>query len=265
MDQIKNCEQCGLCKNRKNVVTGKGDPETSKIFLILSHPSQSEDETGKLKPHSFLAKFAKALSWTKKEIYMTRAVKCYAEGSTPSKESQIACYENLKAEIEQVNPSVIVALGKFAANVITKKPTLSLSDMREESWDFSTPQNPSIPIILTYSPAGAKRKHEQGDKTWMKTLSLDLKHATEVMRGKKIKVRKRGVFQYVDFFSTPYAHFHIVHCKKCGASSHQKNSDPIAKCPSCDASTDMQALRDAQALLKEKEKNARPGRRQNRF
>lgn len=258
-----NCDLCGLCEKRKHVTQPRGEPSKARLFIVLSYPSQKEDEEGKVYPPELLKRFAKPLGWKASDLYITNAVKCYSEGVKPGRKEQRACYEVLKKEIEQVRPKAILALGKFAAGVITHQPTLTLSDLREDAWDVTLEDGTKIPVVLSYSFEAAQRKYEQNDKSIFKILGTDIKHATEIFRGKKVTVRKKGVFTYIDFFSTPYAHFHIVQCKKCSAESHQNDKLPVAICPSCKASTSMQSLKDSKKLLLEREKNSHP--RYSRF
>ena len=44
-DAINNCEKCGLCKNRKNVVIGYGN-KNADIMIVGEGPSSEDDIQG---------------------------------------------------------------------------------------------------------------------------------------------------------------------------------------------------------------------------
>ena len=44
-EQIKNCNKCKLCKNRKNIVFGEGK-ENADIMFIGEGPGADEDDLG---------------------------------------------------------------------------------------------------------------------------------------------------------------------------------------------------------------------------
>lgn len=117
--KINSCEQCELCRTRKNVVFGAGNSK-AKIMFIGEAPGESEDMEGQ----PFVGKSGKMLDkmleeidlYREKNIYITNVVKCRPpKNRDPELEEQNACIGYLYRQIELIQPKVIIALGRIAA------------------------------------------------------------------------------------------------------------------------------------------------------
>ena len=115
----QKCSLCQLCKERTNVVFGEGKAD-SQIMFIGEAPGKKEDLEGK----PFVGDAGKNLNLllesiglSKGDIYIANAIKCHPPNNRdPSKEEIAACAKWLDAQIEIINPAIIVSLGRIALN-----------------------------------------------------------------------------------------------------------------------------------------------------
>ncbi len=117
--KINSCEQCELCKTRKNVVFGAGNTK-AKIMFIGEAPGENEDFQGQPfvgKAGKLLDKILETIDLSReKNIYITNIVKCRPPNNRdPLQEEQDACIGYLYRQIDIIKPKVIVALGRIAA------------------------------------------------------------------------------------------------------------------------------------------------------
>lgn len=121
----QKCRRCPLWQPATQTVFGEG-PVSAKIMLIGEQPGDNEDLAGKpfVGPAGELLNRAlAAVGLRRDELYVTNTVKHFkfrAKGKRrlherPHEEEISACAPWLAAEIEQVQPSVIICLGVTAA------------------------------------------------------------------------------------------------------------------------------------------------------
>ena len=113
---------CALGSTRKNVVFSDGNPETAKIVLIGEAPGETEDETGT----PFVGRAGKLLNQfleeagisRKDDLYIINTVKCRPpENRNPLPDEKEACWEYLKAQIDIIQPKIILLCGKVLWNI----------------------------------------------------------------------------------------------------------------------------------------------------
>ena len=112
------CEKCNLCRTRNSVVFGVGNREAD-IMFIGEGPGEQED----LKGEPFVGAAGKLLDdmlsiidVNRNNCYIANIVKCRPPmNRDPSDEEQNACFAYLQKQIELVNPSISVCLGRIAA------------------------------------------------------------------------------------------------------------------------------------------------------
>ena len=116
-EEVKKCNKCSLCTNRKNVVFGFGNPNAD-IMFIGEGPGADEDEqgipfvgkAGKLMNQAF-----KGLGIARDDVYIANIVKCRPPNNrTPLKEEANACLDYLRNQVILINPKIIVLLGSTA-------------------------------------------------------------------------------------------------------------------------------------------------------
>lgn len=122
---VSNCSACGLCTTRKNTVPGEGNPET-RILFIGEGPGESEDLQGRPfvgKAGDLLNEAFRNSGIDRKNIFITNVVKCRPPGNrNPSQEEMTSCFPYLVEQINAIQPDLIVALGKVAAEFLLQRP-----------------------------------------------------------------------------------------------------------------------------------------------
>ena len=130
MKQIESkavvCTDCPLSETRTQVVFGEGNSEAT-LVLVGEGPGDQEDKRGR----PFVGKAGKLLDEVlvdaqivREEIWLTNVIKCRAcvteDGFTRNRPPQMqeikACHKWLDAELNLVQPAVIVCIGVPAAN-----------------------------------------------------------------------------------------------------------------------------------------------------
>ena len=115
------CQDCILHKDVSQVcIMGRGNVK-SKIMLIGEGPGKDEDYQGKPfvgRCGKWLDKCLIALHINDK-VYITNVVKCRPpDNRKPTPAEMIACRQYISAEIRLIEPKVIVAMGKTAAEAL---------------------------------------------------------------------------------------------------------------------------------------------------
>lgn len=119
-----DCQKCGLCAERTNVVFFDGNPE-AKLMIIGEGPGQQEDATGL----PFVGRAGQLLDKIlasgnidrKTETYICNIVKCRPPNNrVPSADEAAACRPFLNAQIEFIKPKFILLAGATAVNSVLK-------------------------------------------------------------------------------------------------------------------------------------------------
>lgn len=124
----KSCTNCDLCKNASNpCLMGKGSKK-AKIMFIQDCPNELDDN--KMTP--FFGKSCNAIRKAMEnreidleDIYYTSLVKCPAPNEEPKPVHLSACKDILDAEIEVVDPDIIVPCGNKSLRYCLGSGTLS--------------------------------------------------------------------------------------------------------------------------------------------
>jgi DNA polymerase len=162
--QVKNCQQCGLGKIRKNFVFGTGNPEA--LFMVIGEaPGEEEDLQGQPFVGAAGALLTKMLSAIdidrKKHIFIANILKCRPpHNRNPETVEVQACSGILSRQIEIIAPKVILLLGRIAAHALLNTAD-SISKMRSSAHEYK-----GIPVFVTYHPAALLRNDEYRRPAW---------------------------------------------------------------------------------------------------
>ena len=120
----RQCDSCGLCFGRHNVVFGVGDPD-AEIMFIGEGPGEQEDLRGEPfvgKAGILLDKYLAAIDLDRhKNIYIANIVKCRPpQNRDPEDKEQDTCLPWLRKQFAVIRPKIIVCLGRIAAARIIK-------------------------------------------------------------------------------------------------------------------------------------------------
>jgi uracil-DNA glycosylase family 4 len=114
----KSCTSCSISRERKQVVVGSGSPKAE--FMIVGEFSSKEDELigepFQGLEGSLLYKYLKKTGFNN-NLYITNLVKCHSK-YTPEKESIQACKKWLWQEIQTINPTILLCLGKTSTKLL---------------------------------------------------------------------------------------------------------------------------------------------------
>jgi uracil-DNA glycosylase family 4 len=144
------CTLCNLCKTRQKVVFGHGDPQ-AKLLFIGEAPGEQEDKQGKpfVGPAGkLLTAMCSAIRIDRESVYITNTVKCRPPSNrNPSPIERSTCEPYLTEQIRLINPSLIVLLGKVAAEAILGC-TESMTQLRGKLFEYQSKK-----VMVTYHPA----------------------------------------------------------------------------------------------------------------
>jgi uracil-DNA glycosylase len=115
--QIRQCTACELCRSRTHAVPGEGDPK-ARVMLIGEGPGAQEDREGRPfigNSGRFLTELIGKAGLSRDEVFITNVVKCRPPGNRdPMPDEIVACSAYLDAQIELIDPEVIITLGRFS-------------------------------------------------------------------------------------------------------------------------------------------------------
>jgi DNA polymerase len=172
---VQNCQLCNLSQTRTNTVFGVGDVNADWL-LIGEAPGVEEDlhgepfvgQAGKL-----LDNMLSAIQLRRgHNVYIANVLKCHPpQNREPQSEEVAQCELYLKRQIELLQPKIIIALGKVAAQTLLKSED-TINNLRGQLYAYH-----HVPVIVTYHPAYLLRNHADKVKAWE-----DLCFAKDTMR-----------------------------------------------------------------------------------
>ncbi len=120
-EKVLTCEKCSLCKTRTNVVFSDGTPNP-KLMLIGEAPGFYEDQQGKPfvgKAGQLLDRIFASVGFSRENIYICNTLKCRPpDNRNPLPDEKDACWEYLKAQIDIIQPKIILLCGNVAVQSI---------------------------------------------------------------------------------------------------------------------------------------------------
>ena len=142
---------------------GVGNPK-ARLMFVGEAPGEDEDRHGEPfvgRAGQLLTKIIEAINLTREQVYIANVIKCRPPGNrNPEPDEVAACEPFLFRQIEAIQPLVIVALGKFAAQCLlrTTDPITRLRG-REFSYRGAT-------LIPTFHPAYLLRNPPAKREVW---------------------------------------------------------------------------------------------------
>ena len=120
-EKVLACEKCSLCKTRTNIVFSDGTPNP-KLMLIGEAPGFYEDKQGKPfvgKAGQLLDRIFASVGFSREDIYICNTLKCRPpDNRNPLPDEKDACWEYLKAQIDIIQPKIILLCGNVAVQSI---------------------------------------------------------------------------------------------------------------------------------------------------
>lgn len=119
--ELGDCQRCPLAAGRRQIVFGQGNPH-ARIVMVGEGPGEEEDYTGQAfigRAGGLLTRLMSKEGLSREDVYITNCVKCRPPRNRDPKEDELAaCTPFLAAQVRAIHPRVIVALGRFASQVV---------------------------------------------------------------------------------------------------------------------------------------------------
>lgn len=185
---VQQCQDCGLCTQRKNTVFGAGPgpaadsairPSPIDWLVVGEAPGEQEDLRGSpfvgpagqlldnmLKAVRLHGADQPALG-RQHRVYISNVIKCRPPGNRNPQPAEIAqCLPYLARQIDLLQPRLILALGRFAADALLagSQPgvgQLPLGKLRGQAYAYH-----GIPVVVSYHPAYLLRNPPDKAKAW---------------------------------------------------------------------------------------------------
>jgi len=102
-----------------------------------------------------------AIDLSRDEVYITNIVKCRTPQNRNPEEDEIeACLPYLMNQLSIIQPTIICALGKVAANVLLQNDK-ALGSMRQQFYSFQESK-----LMVTYHPSALLRNQQWKRPAW---------------------------------------------------------------------------------------------------
>ena len=115
------CTKCPLAETRTQVVFGVGDP-TADLLFVGEGPGEQEDLTGEPfvgRAGRLLTSLIEGIGLTRPQVYIANVVKCRPPGNRDPLPLEIeTCRPYLEAQVEFIDPRLVVTLGNFATKLL---------------------------------------------------------------------------------------------------------------------------------------------------
>lgn len=182
---VAHCQACKLCLGRRATVFGGGGAPRQADWLVLGEPPDDNEErlgapfagqAGQLLDNMLKAvgvsrrradAGATPVHGTATAAYVTNSVKCRPSAVRNPEAQELATCENyLRREVALVQPKVILALGRFAAQTLLQGSLpdvagIPLGKLRGQSYRYQ-----GIPVIVSYPPGYLLRTPQDKGRAW---------------------------------------------------------------------------------------------------
>lgn len=169
--QVQGCTACELHTTRTQTVFGVGSRQAQLMF-IGEAPGADEDAQGEPfvgRAGQLLNEMLRAIRLQRGEVYIANILKCRPPANRdPRPEEAALCWPYLQYQIELLQPRLLVALGRIAAQRLLKTDT-PLTRLRQK---LHLHPETGVPLIVTYHPAYLLRTPQDKRKAWEDLLFL---------------------------------------------------------------------------------------------
>lgn len=162
-DTVAACTRCELHRSRTQTVFGVGNPDADWM-IIGEAPGAEEDRRGEPfvgRAGKLLDEMLRAVGQGRDSAFIANILKCRPPNNRdPKPEESRECRGYLERQIEFVQPKIILAVGRIAAQLLldTDSPVGRLRGLRHQLGD--------TPLVVTYHPAYLLRSPSQKRKAW---------------------------------------------------------------------------------------------------
>jgi DNA polymerase len=161
--EVAACQQCKLCETRTQTVFGVGNHHASWM-LIGEAPGQDEDLQGEPfvgRAGQLLNEMLRAIGLRRDQVYIANMLKCRPpHNRDPEAQEVAACHGFLQRQIELLQPKLIVAVGRIAAQNLLNTQQ-SLTRLRGNRHKIG-----NTPLVVVHHPAYLLRFPLEKAKAW---------------------------------------------------------------------------------------------------
>lgn len=174
---VAACTQCDLHQGRTQTVFGVGNRQADWM-IIGEAPGAEEDRQGEPfvgRAGQLLNEMLRAVGLARESVFIANILKCRPPRNRDPLPAEVtACEAWLQRQIELVDPRLILAVGRIAAQNLLKTEA-SIGKLRGKVHSFG---EHGIPLVVTYHPAYLLRSPTEKRKSWQ-----DLQMARSVIQG----------------------------------------------------------------------------------
>jgi uracil-DNA glycosylase len=174
--RVAGCRLCELHTTRTRTVFGVGNHNTDWL-VIGEAPGADEDLQGEPfvgRAGQLLNAMLFAIGLQREQVYIANILKCRPPNNRDPAGAEVACCEPyLFRQIELIQPKIILAVGRIAAQNLLKTD-IPIGKLRGQLHHYGRQR---IPVVVTYHPAYLLRSPGEKRKAWD-----DLQFACEVLR-----------------------------------------------------------------------------------
>ncbi|MBI3940365.1 MAG: uracil-DNA glycosylase [Acidobacteria bacterium] len=163
-DDLGDCVRCKLHRHRTQIVFGAG-AEHAELMFVGEAPGADEDAQGIPfvgRAGQLLTRIIESIGLKRDQVYIANIIKCRPpQNRNPEPDEIEKCSPFLLRQIALIQPRIICALGKFAAQTLLET-TAPISQLRGRVFDkFGARVVPTFhPSYLLRNPAGKREVWE---------------------------------------------------------------------------------------------------------
>jgi len=182
---VRHCQACAMCLGRRTPVLAAPQAATACDWLVLGDPpDEPEERAGRPfveEAGQLLDNMLRAVGvqrWDRESnavtppqassrAYLTHVLKCRpALMRAPDAAELATCAHFLRREIALTQPKVIIAMGRFAMQLLLSETPpgqarLPLGKLRGQVWRFA-----GVPVVVTYPPVYLLRNGHDKARAW---------------------------------------------------------------------------------------------------
>ncbi|UCE89753.1 MAG: uracil-DNA glycosylase [Pseudomonadota bacterium] len=167
--RVAGCTLCELHRSRTQTVFGVGN-RAADWLVIGEAPGADEDRQGEPfvgRAGQLLNEMLRAVGMSREQVFIANILKCRPpRNRDPRPEEEAACTPYLYRQIELLQPKLVLALGRIAAQRLLGTDA-SLSRLRGS---VHTHAATGTPVVVTYHPAYLLRSPAEKRKAWQDLL-----------------------------------------------------------------------------------------------
>ena len=168
-EEAQACVACDLSKTRIQVVFGVGNQQAD-LLIVGEAPGANEDKQGKPfvgRAGQLLNNMLQAIGLQRQDIYIANILKCRPPNNRDPRPEEVAlCTPFLERQIALLQPKIILALGRIAAQFLLDSKE-SLGKMRGHEFQYR-----DTPLLVSYHPAYLLRTPREKRKSFQDLLTL---------------------------------------------------------------------------------------------